>query len=59
MLWLYVIIGIAVVLAGAAIFDRTGRGKRRVARGGDIPITEMRNDAVEQYRPDSNLPPPS
>lgn len=58
MLWLYVVIGIAVVLAAAAVFDRTAVGKRRRARGG-TPVAEIRNDAVEQYRPDSNLPPPS
>jgi hypothetical protein len=58
MLWLYVVIGMAVVLAAAAVFDRTARGKRRVAQG-DTPLREIRNDAVEQYRPDGNIPPPS
>lgn len=34
MLWLYVLIGIAVIVGAAALFDRTAAGKRVRAQGG-------------------------
>jgi hypothetical protein len=34
MFWLFVLVGVAVVLAAAAAFDRTRAGKRLRAQGG-------------------------